>query len=116
MATPNNQDYGIKHADDCAKGARAEDRGECDCGAEDGRPWKLRVDRPKDPTERPTVHVITHRELTLREAVELALTLQELTRIEGERWGKAECARLEREAQRVRLKKDEPQEVPPWER
>ncbi len=129
MAKPRaNQDYGEKHAADCASGDRAEVRGECDCGAVDGRPWKLRVERTKG--ERPVVHVVLHRELTLRELTEMALSSLELTRIEGEQWGKEECTRLERDAKALRAKKGDAievtvvgpprpeldEETPPWER
>jgi hypothetical protein len=106
MPAPN-QDYGTEHAPFCASGDRAERRGFCDCGAEDRdeRPWRLRVDA--DPNGgKPCVHVLTDRELSLREAVELALSLQELTRIEAGRWSKREMARLDRQLANIKAAKE----------
>ena len=83
-----NQAYGIRHTDDCPSGDRAEQRGPCTCGATDERPWRVRAMRETDANERPLVEVQVTRPLTTREAVELSLTLQELTRVLGERWGR----------------------------
>jgi hypothetical protein len=72
-----------QHSDACAIGARAELRGPCDCGAVIERPWRVRslparehkiVDERDD-----LVEIVIDRPLTTREAMDLALTLQDLT-------------------------------------
>jgi len=89
MTVPNPA-YGVRHADTCPSGDRAELRGPCSCGAADDRPWAVRALGDTDERGRALVEVSIRRVLTSGEAVELALTLQELTREIGERWARAQ--------------------------
>lgn len=83
-------EYGVPHADWCPSGDRAEVRGPCSCGSQDERPWRVREVSQTDASGKPMVELVVLRALTTREAVELSLTLQELTRQIGERWGRRE--------------------------
>ena len=87
----------MTHAETCSTGARAERRGECNCGAVDARPYRLRAVDVAGSIER-AVELVVERPLTLTEAVELSLSMQELTREEAQR----RCRREERAARRKR--------------
>lgn len=78
----------MKHSDTCAIGARAEERGPCNCGADERvRPWRIRPVAIPEPgsvnaaTAEYTLGIMVQidRDLTTREAMDLALTLQHLT-------------------------------------
>lgn len=78
-----------EHSPTCALGARAENRGPCDCGAIDNRPFRIRLLDDLEPPGRGVRHrlveVVVDGPLTTGHAVELSLQLQELTREEGQR-------------------------------
>lgn len=77
------------HSPTCASGARAEQRGPCDCGAIDARPWRVRFTDTMHEDRR-LIEFEIDRPLTTTEALDLALSVQEMTRIEGERWARAD--------------------------
>lgn len=87
------------HAPTCASGARAEQRGPCDCGAVDSRPYRARFTDTKHEGRR-LIELELDRPLTTGEAVELSLVLQEMTREEGARWAREDMRREKRDGQR----------------
>lgn len=78
----------MQHSPTCASGARAELRGECDCGAVDDRPYRARFTDTHDDTGRRLIELQLDRPLTCREAGELEIVLQTMTREEGQRWAR----------------------------
>ncbi len=81
------------HTATCASGARAETRGECDCGAMDTRPFRLRMVPEADALGKRKVELVmvghAGYALTSAQACDLALALLEMARIEGQRWANA---------------------------
>lgn len=84
------------HTATCATGARAETRSQCDCGAGE-RPYRCRLLDSKDQDGKRLVLIETDGPLSTAEAGLFAIQLQELGRVEGERWGR-EQARVKRRA------------------
>lgn len=82
-----------EHTPTCATGARAEIRGPCDCGAVIERPYQIRLLDSKDGTGRRLVDLQVRGALTTAEATELSITIQELTKQEGERWARGRASK-----------------------
>lgn len=84
----------VIHTPECASGARAEKRGDCNCGAVEQRPYRVRTSYggrdgyALDELGKRMVHVEVLRPLTTREAVEMSIAIQEFSRVEGERWSR----------------------------
>lgn len=84
----------IEHAPTCATGARAEIRGPCDCGATRRLPYRIRAHpTAREPDGRRLVEIEVESPITGTDAVMLSIALQELTRIEGQRWARADAKR-----------------------
>jgi len=81
-----------QHTATCASGARAETRGPCDCGAGE-RPYRVRMLTETDERGQQLVEVVIDGPLTTSEAVSLSILLQELTRVEGQRWARTDARR-----------------------
>lgn len=79
-----------QHTPTCASGARAEHRGPCDCGAGE-LPYRCRTLKETDETGKRLVEIQVDGPLTTAEVSMLAITLQELTREEGQRWARAQA-------------------------
>lgn len=88
MAAPQTTLRG-QHAQTCAVGARAEDRGLCDCGAGE-LPYRARTLDETDVTGKRLVEIQIDGPLTTGEVGMLSIMLQELTRDEGQRWARAQ--------------------------
>lgn len=80
------------HTATCASGARAETRATCDCGAGE-RPYRARVIKECDADGQRLVVIEVDGPLTTGEATMLSIMLQELTRVEGQRWARAGARR-----------------------
>jgi len=80
------------HTAVCASGARAETRAECDCGASQ-RPYRCRLLDAVDADGKRLVEIETDGPLSTAEAGLFALQLQELGRVEGERWAREQQRR-----------------------
>lgn len=78
------------HTPTCASGARAETRGECDCGAGE-RPYRCRLLDETDASGKRLVHIEVDGPLSTVEAGLFSLQLQELGRVEGERWAREQA-------------------------
>jgi hypothetical protein len=76
-----------RHSSTCASGARAETRGQCDCGAGE-LPYRARTLKEVDETGRRKVEIQIDGPLTTGEATMLGLYLLELTKQEGQRWAR----------------------------
>jgi hypothetical protein len=74
-----------EHTATCASGARAEERGNCDCGAGE-RPYRVRLLDEVAPDGRKLVEIQVDGPLTTTEATMFSIAIQELTREEGLRW------------------------------
>ncbi len=79
-----------QHTPTCAIGARAETRGDCDCGAGE-LPYRARMLDEKDERGHRMVQIVIDGPLTTGEVVMMTIMLQELTRVEGERWARADA-------------------------
>lgn len=76
----------VRHAVGCATGARAEQRAECDCGAESQEAaWEIEILKELDTAGHSKVSVVTAAVMTSGEAVSLSIALADITR---------ECGRL----------------------
>lgn len=79
-----------QHTETCASGARAETRGPCDCGAGE-LPYRARMLDEKDERGHRMVEIVIDGPLTTSEVVMMSIMLQELTRVEGERWARSDA-------------------------
>jgi hypothetical protein len=75
----------IRHSESCATGARAELRGECDCGGI-ALPYRARLLDQLDGHGRRLVEIQVDGPLTTTDATYLGIVIQELTKEEGQRW------------------------------
>lgn len=78
-----------QHTATCASGARAETRAACDCGA-GPLPYRARVLDEKDAEGRRLVEIQIDGPLSTAEVGLMTIMLQELIRVEGERWARAD--------------------------
>lgn len=78
-----------QHTATCAAGARAETRAECDCGA-GPLPYRARVLPETDDDGKRLVEIQIDGPLSTAEVGLLSIMLQELIRVEGERWARAD--------------------------
>lgn len=83
----------VVHAPTCATGARAERRGPCDCGSTQSVPFRIGMHggTAVDESGRRLVEIEVDSPMTTADAVQLSIALQDLTRIEGQRWAAADA-------------------------
>ena len=69
----------LRHTAECAIGARAETRGQCNCGAADRAPaWAIRILRDNDATGRPLIAIDVPAALDWIEVCALETALHEV--------------------------------------
>jgi hypothetical protein len=77
------------HSSTCATGARAEVRGDCDCGAGE-TPYRARVIDQTDESGKRLVEIQIDGPLNVHEVGLMCLMLHELTKAEAQRWARAD--------------------------